>query len=158
LIVKNALKFDAEFILGDFQPYLANTTDHYDFALAIGVLYHVSQPAQLLVDIARVAASFGVWTHYYDHTVLSRRPDLMKKFAAKPAVQQFGGRSLLLYEQFYQHSPHSIWHRGSDAAGSYWFTRESLLELLDILGLRVIVHDDNKEHPNGPCLLLYARK
>jgi hypothetical protein len=75
--------------LGDFCAYLAGTTDSYDFVLA--VLYHMREPVQLLADIARVAPSFGLWTHYYDREVINGRPKLSKgraeyiRFTASPS-------------------------------------------------------------------------
>lgn len=156
LIVKNAIKFEADFMLGDFRQYLASTTDRYDFVLASGILYHMSNPVKLLADMARVAPSFGVWTHYYDHEAISCRPELKKRFAREPTVQRFHGRAVVTHEQRYVHPANSLWFRGGNARSSHWLTQESLLDVLDALGLKVMIHEIIRDHPNGPSLLFYA--
>jgi len=60
LIVQNALKFNADFILGDFRPYLDTCTDTYDLLIASGVLYHMTDPVKLLQDMAKVSRSIGI--------------------------------------------------------------------------------------------------
>jgi len=156
LIVKNAFKFDADFWLGDFRSYLATTTDCYDFVLASGVLYHMASPVQLLADIARVAPAFGIWTHYYDGDVINQRPDLKKRFATEPAILTFRNLRVTAFEQRYSHPEGSLWFRGAPVRTSYWLTKESLFAVLNALGVSVTVHEDTKDHPNGPALLLYA--
>jgi hypothetical protein len=54
LIVKNALNFDVDLRLEDFRPFLATCRETYDLVLASGVLYHMTDPVQLLTDMARV--------------------------------------------------------------------------------------------------------
>jgi Protein of unknown function (DUF1698) len=156
LIVKNALKFDADFWLGDFCAYLANTNHSYDFVLASGVLYHIIEPVQLLADVARVAPRVGLWTHYYDRDVMSARAELRTRFARAPRVERFRGREVVTFEQRYVHPVGSPWFRGGPAEVSRWLTRESLLAVLDALGFHCVIHEDTKEHPNGPALLIYA--
>jgi hypothetical protein len=158
LIVKNALGFDADFMLGDFRHYLANTNDTYDFVLASGVLYHMLDPVKLLVDIARIAPSIGVWTHYYDDDVIRSRPELKKRFADEPTAKQFQGRALVSYEQMYLEAESLPGFCGGNSPNSYWMTKNSLLDVLDALGLKVTVGEDTKDHPNGPSLLFYATR
>jgi hypothetical protein len=88
LTVQNALKFNADFILGDFRPYLDTCTDTYDLLVASGVLYHMTEPVKLLQDMAKVSASIGVWTHYYDADVTLKRDDLKRR--SDPLVQHVG--------------------------------------------------------------------
>jgi hypothetical protein len=125
LVVKNALKFDADFWLGDFCAYLASTTDSYDFVVSSGVLYHMGNPLKLLADMARVASSFGLWTPYYDREVMNARPDLARRFARKPRVARFRDREVATFEQRYVHPPGSPWFRGGAAEVSHWLTKGS---------------------------------
>ncbi len=58
LVVQAALKFDAEFLLGDFRSYLKDTEERFDFLLASGVLYHMTNPEEMLADMR---FSLGSW-------------------------------------------------------------------------------------------------
>lgn len=87
LIAQNALKFNAEFILGDFRPYLDTCTDTYDLLVASGVLYHMLEPVKLLQDMAKVSRAIGVWTHYYDPDVILKRDHLKNRFDSHALVQ-----------------------------------------------------------------------
>lgn len=157
LVVKNALNFEADFRLGDFRPFLATFRETYDIALASGVLYHMTDPVQLLTDLARVAPALGIWTHYYDEEVIGARPDLKEKFSDVPRVQNVGSRKVVMYQQHYLKALDWAGFCGGSAPGSYWLTKDSLLGVLEDLGLSVEIGFDKKSNPNGPCMLLFAK-
>ncbi|MEM6903710.1 MAG: methyltransferase type 12, partial [Pseudomonadota bacterium] len=64
LVAANALQINAEFMLGDFVPYLTETEDRFDLLVASGVLYHMKEPFKVIEGMARVADRIGIWTHY----------------------------------------------------------------------------------------------
>jgi hypothetical protein len=156
LIVQNALKFSADFILGDFRPYLDACTDTYDLIIASGVLYHMMDPVKLLHDMAKLSGSIGMWTHYYDTDVILKRDDLKQKFVTDPLVQDVGGCDVIAYKYSYLDALNWKGFCGGAAPASYWLTKESILGVLSNLGLKVVVGEDVKEHPNGPAMTLYA--
>jgi hypothetical protein len=159
LIVKNALNFDVDLRLGDFRPFLATCRETYDLVLASGVLYHMTDPVQLLTDMARVAPALGIWTHYYDDKVISAHHHLKEKFSAQPRVQGVGSREVVMYEQSYMKALDWAGFCGGSASTSYWLTRDSLLGVMEELGLSVQIGSDEKEsNPNGPCMLLFAKR
>jgi 2-polyprenyl-3-methyl-5-hydroxy-6-metoxy-1,4-benzoquinol methylase len=158
LIVKNALNFQAEFQLGDFRPYLNNTDDKYDFILACGVLYHMIDPEQLLIDMARVSPRLGLWTHYYDRDVIMGRDDLRAKFADQPEVVRVGKRELKKCQQQYLAALKWKGFCGGAAPTSNWLSRDSLLGLLEDLGYEIKIGQEELDHPNGPCILLYGER
>ncbi len=157
LIVQNALKFKADFMLGDFRPYLDTCTDTYDLLLASGVLYHMREPVKLLQDMAKVSGSIYIWTHYYDPGVILKREDLKMKFDREPRVQHFGSREVVSYKQSYLNALQWRGFCGGSAPTSYWMTKESILGVLSDLGLQVAIGRDF-QHPNGPVLLLFASR
>ena len=53
----------ARFLLGDFVEYLRHTCETFDLILASGVLYHMSNPVELISLISRRADRF-----YFGHT------------------------------------------------------------------------------------------
>lgn len=158
LIVQNALKFEAEFMLGDFCAYLDTCKDQYDLLLASGVLYHMTDPVKLLQDMSKVSNAIGIWTHYYDADVILGREDLTKKFESEPEIQHVGNRKVVLYKQSYLEALNWGGFCGGSAPTSYWLTRDSLIGLLEDLGFKVLIGDETKEHPNGSAILLFASR
>jgi SAM-dependent methyltransferase len=157
LIVQNALKFDADFMLGDFRPYLETCNDTYDLLVASGVLYHMTEPVKLLQDMAKVSRSIYIWTHYYDPDIILKRDDLKKKFESNPRVQHFGSREVVSYQQSYQEALQWKGFCGGSAPTSYWMTKESILGVLSDLGFQVVI-GRNFQHPNGPAMMLFASR
>jgi len=157
LIVQNALKFKADFLLGDFRPYLDTCTDTYDLLVASGVLYHMTEPVKLLQDMAKVSRSIYIWTHYYDPDVVLKRDELKRKFDSDPRVQHFGGREIISYKQSYLDALEWQGYCGGSAPSSYWMTKESILGVLSDLGLQVVMGRDF-QHANGPVLMLFASR
>jgi Methyltransferase domain len=155
LVVKNTLRLKSEFLYGDFRPYLEQTQPGaFDFVLAIGVLYHMLEPAKLLHDIARATDAFGVWTHYYDPKIIGATP----RFDPKPSVQTVKGKSVEVYKQNYLFTVKAPGFCGGSAPTSYWLTRNGLLDYVKELGFDVQVGEENLEHPAGPCILFFARR
>lgn len=158
LIVQNALKFDADFILGDFRPYLDTCTDTYDLLVASGVLYHMTDPVKLLQDMAKVSRSIGVWTHYYDSDVILNREDLRRKFDSEPRIQQIGSRQIISYKQSYLQALQWKGFCGGSAPTSYWLTKAGIVDVLSDLGFTVVIGEDTKDHPNGPAMTFFASR
>ena len=158
LIVQNALKFKADFLLGDFAAYLTDCSEVYDFAVASGVLYHMNKPVDLLRDLARTSDNIGIWTHYYDPDVILANELLRRKFDPDPQVEQLGTRQIVSHRQHYLEALQWSGFCGGSAPTSYWLTRDSLLGALAELGFTVTVHADDKDHPNGPAMTLFARR
>ncbi|HEY1901683.1 MAG TPA: methyltransferase domain-containing protein [Terracidiphilus sp.] len=154
LIVKNALRLKAEFLYGDFRPYLKQTRPGaFDFVLAIGVLYHMLEPAKLLHDIAQATDAFGVWTHYYNHKIIGSTP----RFDPKPSVQTVEGKSVEVYKQNYLFSVKARGFCGGSAPTSYWLTRNGLLDYVKALGFDVQVGGEDLHHHSGPNILFFAK-
>lgn len=156
LIVKNALNLKSSFLYGDFRPYLENAApDSFDFVTAIGVLYHMTEPVKLLFDVARVTTAFAVWTHYYDPDALGEK---QVRFDPKAQQQTVAGRSVEVFRQHYMASLAAPGFCGGSAATSFWLTKRGLLEYVESLGFDVSVGDENLNHPNGPCILFFAKR
>lgn len=155
LVVKNAFHLRAEFLLGDFRPYLAAAQPGaFDYISAIGVLYHMIEPLKLLHDMARVSNAFGVWTHFYDHSVMASK----KHFDRKPVIQTLDGQSVEGHRQHYLRSTHLPTFCGGTAPTSVWLTKDGILDYVKSRGFEVSVNHVDMNHPAGPCLLFFARR
>lgn len=155
LIVKQAFALRADFLYGDFRPYIASAEPgSVDFVLAIGVLYHMVEPLNLLRDIARITDAFGLWTHYYDPAIC--RGDL--RFNPHPVRHMLDGRAFEAYEQHYLSALAAKRFIGGTEPTSCWLTREGLLEAIRSLGFEITLGEEDPSHVNGPCILLYAKR
>ncbi|MGF6443876.1 class I SAM-dependent methyltransferase [Paraburkholderia youngii] len=157
LLVQNALKFNAEFMYGDFRELLKKRDQRFDLILASGVLYHMTDPVSLLEDMAYASDSICIWTHYYDAEVVRTNANLRTHFDPTPTISEFRGREVHLHRHSYLDSINNAKFIGGSAPQVNWMTRESLMAVLDALGLTVVVGmDDRDRHPAGPSILLYA--
>jgi SAM-dependent methyltransferase len=156
LVVKNALNLKSDFLYGDFRPYLDKAEPNsFDFVSAIGVLYHMIEPAKLLYDIARVTDAFGVWTHYFDPSILKDKV----RFDFKPQFQTVAGRSVEVFRQHYLTGISAIrGYCGGTAPHSFWLTRHGLLEYVESLGFEVTVGQEDRNHSLGPNILFFAKR
>ena len=158
LIVQQALKFAAEFKLGDFQPYLARADESFDFALCSGVLYHMTDPVAFLTNVSRVSKSIGIWTHYFDEKIIASTGYLTHKFAKTPKLVETGRRTMRLYKQSYKQALDWRGFCGGPEIMSYWLPKEDIVGHLEDQGFTVTIGNDEPAHSNGPSMLLYAQK
>jgi hypothetical protein len=158
LLVQNALKFNAEFMYGDFRKLLGKRDQRFDLILASGVLYHMTDPVSLLDDMAHASDSICIWTHYYDADVARTNPNMRTHVDVEPRISEFRGRPVSTHRMNYLEAIESKKFIGGTARHACWMTRESLLTVLDALGMTVIVGLDDRDHPAGPSILLYATR
>jgi hypothetical protein len=146
------------FLLGDFGRYLAASPPRFDFVLASGVLYHMTDPVELLRLIAKTSGSIGLWTHYYDRDVIQARDELRQKFDPEPRLATSGSRRVRLYGQRYLQALEWKGFCGGLLPSSVWLPREDILGLLDDFGFDCHVGADEPGHQNGPAFCVFARR
>lgn len=157
LIVKELLSADrVNLMLGDFVEYLRGTSESYDWVVASGVLYHMKDPLELLDLISRHATRILLWTHYYDAQTVNSSEKHSRKFGSPESIVR-NGVDVEIVRYNYQDALNWSGFCGGSAEYSMWITKDSLIEYLVALGYNKIeVREDNKEHPNGPAILLCA--
>jgi hypothetical protein len=158
LVVQNALKFEANFMYGDFRKSLAKRDQKFDLVFASGVLYHMIDPVSLLDDMAHAADSLCIWTHYYDPEVAKRNEWMKRHLSETPTVSEFHGRAINSHRNEYLQLVNDTKFAGGAAPHSQWMTRESLLGVLEDLGMTVVIGNENNDHHAGPSILLYATR
>jgi hypothetical protein len=158
LVVKETLGLQrARFLCGDFLEYLRINRPKVDVCVASGVLYHMTNPLELISFMAQATDRACLWTHYYDEHVLAQRPHLAKQFADhQPA--RFDGFAHTLHRRIYEQEA-VRWQGfcGGTQPTSCWLSRQDILAAFEHFGLRRIeVGFDDPNHANGPSLALVA--
>jgi len=155
LITKEIFSLEkAHFILGDFVAYLRNPDREFDVCFACGVLYHMTNPLELLSLISTSAEQVFIWTHYYDHDIINNRPLLRRKFF-KESQSEFGGYSCILHWQKYDDALNWTGFCGGPQPKSAWMQKEDILECLEYFGFgQFNIGFEDPDHVNGPAFAL----
>lgn len=163
LIVKSYFNLRATFLLGDFAQEMG-PDDHYDLIVASGVLYHMADPANLLLNMAAKTDRVMLWTHYFDPDISAWHPSLQGRMGTKwlpadPVQVDIAGTSVRAVPQIYGEALDWEGFCGGPEANSLWLLRDDLMSALRALGfgdLRVAF--DVPDHPNGPSLCVLAQR
>lgn len=159
LIVKELFGLDrCRFLLGDFVEYLRQSDEKFDLCLACGVLYHMTDPVELLSLISKASDRAVLWTHYYAPGPIRKNPRLARKFTAAEAVE-FGGFEHTRHKQHYGDALNWAGFCGGAKDYSYWLSYEDLLSGLRHFGFkRIEVGFHDPDHQNGPAVCLACEK
>ncbi len=161
LVLKNHLGLRSNFLLGDFTAFLDDPGASYDYVLASGVLYHMSDPVGLLDRIARATDRFGLWTQVYDETVPTRGLHARLMIDRTPEIVDDGGHPVRLYKHRYilPWMRGFVWvtgFLGGPETYAYWMPLEDIEAVLRRRGFALTVRHD--ETPQGPAALIDARR
>ncbi|RYB06457.1 class I SAM-dependent methyltransferase [Lichenibacterium ramalinae] len=142
------------FKLGSFLPYLERSRS-FDIIVASGVLYHMTDPLQLLERIVGKTDRLMLWTHHYDPDVIREHPD--REQFAEP--EPLNGTAYRGSKRLYPESALS-WKGFSGGSESYamWLERDSLLKFFHDRGYETTVNFDDPEHQNGPAIAICAKR
>ncbi len=159
LVVKEILGFRAvRFLCGDFREFLRTTDRNFDLVFASGVLYHMTDPVQLIADIARVTRRVYLWTHYYDAEIVGRN-EVIHKRLSKGQPRENQGFAYKLHSYDYDIALGWTGFCGGAATSCAWLPREAILGALAHFGFdKVDISFEDPNHPNGPCFSLAATR
>ncbi len=159
LITKELLRLQrVDFILADFMEYLRQTDLVFDIAVACGVLYHMTDPVELISLLAkRCRGHLLLWTHYFDGAVLRKDPAFKLRFTKETSARREGFEHVL-HRSNYVHSDKWSGFCGGSAAYANWLSREDILNCLTHFGFEDIKIRFDDPHPNGPAFALIAGK
>ncbi len=155
LTTKEVLGLDrVEFRLGDLRPYLASTTEHFDVAVAIGVLYHLDDPVPVLRDLVRVSDRLVIWTHVYTPEVAG---SLNADRFDPPVTRSVDGVDYRLHPFRYEESLEWAGFCGGTRPTASWIDGGDLVEVLEGLGHEIVLRETDTP-PLGPTALLATRR
>ncbi|MBL7196846.1 MAG: class I SAM-dependent methyltransferase [Candidatus Omnitrophica bacterium] len=145
LIVKNAYKLDkCEFLYGDVNTVLDSLSAHFDLCLALGILYHVSNPVSLIFRIGEHADSLFVWTHYADEK------------CPKGPIEKITQNGLAFSGKYMHEDTTNI--LGSLEERVFWLFEDDLFRLVRKAGFNNIELIEKEDHEHGPAMTFLAKK
>ncbi len=159
LIAKEVLGLKAaKFELGDFEEYLRNPPARYDAAIACGVIYHLRNPVELILNLAGVTDRVYVWTQYYIAERVAAIPHMKHRFRHSEAAEVGGFKHTLNRYEYGDFLDTTRFAGGSDNYSS-WLSQADLLAAFRHAGFtEITVGEDDLNHANGPCISFVARK
>ncbi len=159
LVVKELLGLQrAQFLLGDAMSFMSESNRAFDLCVASGILYHMLDPVAMVKAISERAPRLILWTHYYDRDVMLTNRRMRRKMTDSHLAST-DGFDYTLYEHHYRESLHFAGFSGGTQPTSHWLSRKDLMRCLEHYGWTDIqTAFEQRDHRNGPCLALVARR
>lgn len=159
LIVKELLGLDrVSFQLGDFVPYVAETSRRYDILWASGILYHMPDPVGVLVNMSRVSDRIFLWTHYVDDEEMPITDPRRSPIVGTESVS-WRGHNFNLYRRTYFDQANVNEFCGGIESAPAWMEKQDILTVLQELGYAQIdVLPGDPNHGAGPNFCVLATR
>ncbi len=151
LIVKEAFQLmKAKFVFGDFCNYVANYKgDKFDVVTALGVLYHQTNPAQLIYDMAKITDMVFVWSQ-----VASAEYPCKEESHIEAMGQTYLGKVM-----FWGNLRNTLEeYCASLNETAFWMYPQEMMRCFLDAGFKSIMTKMVEPTPHGDCLLFVAKK
>lgn len=157
LVVKEALGLTrSRFLHGDFVEFLRENRERFDACIASGVLYHMTNPAELIALLAKTSDRVFLWTQYYAEA--SSLNSALEMRVSHKAEEEYGGFRHTLYHINYDQK--SMQWNGFCGGGQHFrrvMSREDIIGCLTHFGLsQITIGWEDPKHRNGPAFALAA--
>lgn len=158
LISKEVMRMSrAHFLFGDIFPFLRENEETYDLTLASGVLYHMTDPVELIGLIAKRSRACYVWTHVYD-TEEARTNEYQQGKWSESFRHEHAGFACDYHPYAYNEATTWRGFCGGSRPSTVWMSREDLLAAWAHFGFELVAERD-EPNPHGKALsLLVARR
>ncbi|QDM28187.1 class I SAM-dependent methyltransferase [Tardiphaga sp. vice304] len=148
---------DAQILLGDFMRFFESSSQRFDIIVASGVLYHLSNPLDLLENMTVAADRVFVWTHYYDGDAINRRRD-KNLFGSPQQIEHHGSPYTAVSKAYASRAIKWSGFSGGMDQTATWLTRDSLVGFFKNRGFSVEIGFDDADHRNGPAIAICASR
>jgi hypothetical protein len=146
------------FLCGDSVAYLRETPARADAIIASGILYHMTNPIELIAEIAAHTDRMFLWTCCYDEVIINRLPVLAARFGPPRSVTH-AGFTHTVHPYHYRSTRFRLGFSGGVASYSCWLTRDTIMAALRHFGLdRIETAFEEPGHGNGPAFALVASR
>jgi hypothetical protein len=148
----------SRFLLGDCLAYLRESEMEktYDIGIACGILYHLTNPVELLELLSRRCRAIFLWTVFYDPEFVAKNTASGSKFA-EVVPMNHAGFAHTVHRTNYGAALDWKGFCGGGNTYSYWMEKPEIIAALERFGFTDF---RTQEHPNihGSALMLVARK
>lgn len=144
LVINEIFSLDrAIFILADFNNWVAECLSFFDVVSAAGVLYHQTNPAKLIFDLAKITDTVIVWSQVAsDKNPAGKQTEVM---GYKGKINDYGtGRSPSYCAGLDQYA--------------VWLYPDEMIRCFKDAGFLNIIQKDCEPTIYGNCLLFVAKK
>jgi hypothetical protein len=163
LCLKEIVKFEADFELGDGLAYLKTTPKRFDLIFASGVLYHLQDPLAFLRAAMEKTDHLYLWTHYFQADRIGKHPKVARHF--KPRLDRLhveNGQEVRLHARSYRIGNYlrnipAYWEGGQQDI-TYWLEKEQLIGFLHLHGFTDIKLHADSDLAGMPVLSLCASR
>lgn len=145
----------AKFLLGDFNKYL-ESTEKWDYIYACGVLYHMKNPLELLMNICKNTDNVYIWTHYFDKKMLEDA-EIAPRFQ-EDAELSSGDFKCVGRKHDYMSDLNQGKFLGGTNNYSVWLERQDIFDCLAHFGLKNIEIQFDNKHEQLPNFSFIAKK
>lgn len=146
---------NVKFLYGDLIEYLSARPGGFDAIFCSGVMYHMTDPVNLIALMCACVDQVFVWTHYI-------RPDHPEDFGRGPGSlqQQVVERDGACYEYFvgqYGDRRNAMFLGGNEDTCA-WMSLEGIQKAFDRSGFDISIVSLEENHFNGPAVTFGARR
>lgn len=144
LLIKNLLKLQSQFFLGDSVTFLQETACRYDLIYASGVFYHMTCPVTFLEQLAAHTDRVFLWTHFFAEDAIRQSPEEARLFKTlEPEIVTRAGRRWRYHHRTYdvEHTSQP-WYQGGLAPTSCWMELPEIMAALEHFGFAVLATKD----------------
>lgn len=144
------------FVLGDCLAYLRSTEEHFEVGIACGILYHMTNPVELLDLLARRCDALFLWTVFYDAEFVAQNPVPGAKFSEALQMEHAGFKHTV---HRFNYGPSLEWKGfcGGGDVFSYWMEKPEILAALERFGFTEF-RAEQQPNVHGSALMVAARK
>lgn len=160
LVTKNLLNLRTTFLLGDFRHYLNETDKKFDLIVAAGVLYHMTDPVELIYSITQRCDRVYLWTMHFDREVIQGNAGLRFAFRAdkEESVERRGFKARYHKRLYENTNTADASFYGGDAPGSIWMELSEIIDCFEHFGFDVVSRNHECANSHGSSISLTFRR